>query len=197
MNQWLENFAVSTHGPLAETQHRQVEEAMRALEESLQRLRNHNVHRAEHLTTHYDAILERYYNGLEARRGCQTTQADAFEHYLVDAVYDLDYVTTQRLTVDRVGRHLATQVPDYLYWALAAVVPALWSFWTNADDLDRLRDLIRNFTKHVDHLVEQVLKSIGAPQRIHEYLSKTRLFHLIHGAHPPDVPPSLACSFSA
>ena len=201
MHEWLENFVVSVHGqvsgPLEQTQHSQIEEALRELEDSLQRLRNHNVHGAEQVTANYDAVLERYLEELETRRKCLATDSVPLEQFLVNTVYDPDFVTTERFTDVSVGRHLATQIPDYLYWALAAVVPALWSFWTNADDLDRLRDLIRSFTKHVDHLVEQVLKTIGSPQRIHEFISKTRVFHLIHGAHPPDVSASLSFSFSA
>jgi hypothetical protein len=198
MHQWLENFVVSVHGPvtgpLEEAKQRQVEEALRELEDSLQRLRNHNVHRVEQVTTNYDAILQRYFEKIETRREYLAAEWDAVDQF---AVYDPQLVTTERYTVESVGPHLAMQIPDHLYWALAAVVPALWSFWTDADDLDRLRDLIRSFTKHVDHLVEQVLKSLGAPQRIHEFISKTRVFHLIHGAHPPDVSASPAFSLSA
>lgn len=200
MHQWLENYVVSVHGavtgPFEEAKHREVEEALRALEDSLQRLRNHNVHRAELVTTNYDAILRRYFEDVETRRKCLAAGSDAFEQFVVD-VYDPEFVATERYAVESSGRQLALQIPDHLYWALAAVIPALWSFWTNSDDLDRLRDLIRSFTKHVDHLVEQVLKSLGAPQRIHEFISKTRIFHLMHGAHPPDVSASSAVSLSA
>lgn len=57
--------------------------------------------------------------------------------------------------------------------------------------------LLELILRRADRLFKQQLRVFGGLTRVHEFLLSHFSWHLVHGAHPPDVPTSSAFSFSA
>ena len=53
---------------------------------------------------------------------------------------------------------------------------------------DEERRILRSWLRFANNAYLLVLRALEAPQRLHEFLSLHRAWHLRHGAHPPRVP---------
>lgn len=60
-----------------------------------------------------------------------------------------------------------------------------------------MRSLLFSLLRETNWLMKLKLRLFEGLKRCNEFISKNRIFHLNHGAHPPDVSASFGCSFSA
>ena len=192
---WMDDY-MSTHtaSPVWDKDERALYDAFRKLRKTQRRYEKLKVKRPDLVTANFDNLITFYVEGDADTKWLLECKA---KNRGVHAWHDITFPAPVQVAVEPIVEEEPPSIPDYLHWLLAGFLPTLLPAMDRTEALESVRKFVNGLRYFVDGVIKQVLRCRGGVQRTHEFIAKHRIFHLIHGAHPPDLPASLVFTFSA